>query len=128
MVHWLPTTLHPLAFTYPGTAVDFFRIVVKRHLLGECDPGTGGGTSNESGFDVSTSVYHIVSPDLSQSESIGEMTGRHVLSGGMYREQEISEGLAGFRSRALSELIEASKVMRRSDWVRFVRQSASQAK
>jgi Uma2 family endonuclease len=51
-----------------------------------------------------------------------------VLSDGMYREQEASDGLPGFTRQKLSELIGASKVIRRSDFVRFVRQRAGQVK
>lgn len=47
-----------------------------------------------------------------------------LLKGGIYIECEASEHIAGLSAEVLSEMIERSKAMRRSEWVRFVRESA----
>jgi hypothetical protein len=46
-----------------------------------------------------------------------------VLSSAGYEECEMSSAITDLSAETLSELIEASKGMRRSDWVRFVRES-----
>src|SRR5262245_25832433 len=51
-----------------------------------------------------------------------------VLRSGSYSETEASEAIKGLTVEVLSELMEASNAMRRSEWVKFVRESVRKGK
>jgi hypothetical protein len=48
-----------------------------------------------------------------------------LLKAGGYTESENSEAVTGLAAQVLSELVEASKVKRRSEWVHFVEEAVT---